>query len=165
MKNRPRIRLKLTTIDKLFEIAGWIALLLMWSLFVSQYAKLPNTIPIHFNAAGIADGFGNKTTLFMLPVIASVLFIGMTLLNQFPHIFNYPVKITEENAFWHYTKATQMIRYLKFIIVAVFGFLMFKTIQTATDKSDGLGSWFTITMLILIFVPLLYYLIQVFRKR
>lgn len=165
MKKRPKIHLELTVIDKLLEIVGWIAVLLMWALLLSQYAKLPEIIPIHFNAAGKADGFGNKATILMLPIIASMLFVGMTALNRFPHIFNYPVKITEGNAFWQYTKATRMIRYLKFIIVAVFGFLMFKTMQMAVDKTDGLGSWFTIAMLVLIFVPLLYYLVQSFRKR
>jgi len=117
---RPKIKLVLTTTDKVFEIIGWLALLMLWILTIINYSNLPNMIPIHYNGAGQADGFGGKGVLFMLPLIASVLFIGLTLLNKFPHVFNYPTSITTENALRQYSNATRMIRYLKFIIVFIF---------------------------------------------
>ena len=165
MQNRPKIKPELSVLDKLMEIVGWIALAMLWALLLSDYNKLPDTIPTHFSAEGKVDAFGNKNTILILPVIATIVFVGMTVLNLFPQIFNYPVKITEENAFKQYIKATRIIRYLKFIIVVIFGFIMFKTMQIAIGKSSELGSWFTIAMLVLIFAPLLHYLIQSFLER
>ena len=40
--------------------------------FIAQmalYPSLPETIPIHWNAAGEIDGWGSKTTLFMLNLL------------------------------------------------------------------------------------------------
>ncbi|MEG1464866.1 MAG: DUF1648 domain-containing protein, partial [Mucinivorans sp.] len=59
--NRPRIKLKPTTIDKILEITGWGILFVMWVLVVVNYSKLPDIIPIHFNAEVAVDGYGSKS--------------------------------------------------------------------------------------------------------
>ena len=107
---RPKIRIELTTADKAVEILGWFSLLAIWIFTIASYSNLPDTIPIHYNGAGKADGFGSKINMLMLPFIATILFVGMTVANKFPHVFNYPTKITEENALRQYTNATRMMR-------------------------------------------------------
>tara|TARA_R100000935_G_scaffold1439_1_gene4563 strand:- start:122016 stop:122447 length:432 start_codon:yes stop_codon:yes gene_type:complete len=47
-----------------------IALILLSFLFPAfYYTQLPEEIPIHFNAAGEADGFGKKSTIWLLPIL------------------------------------------------------------------------------------------------
>jgi hydrogenase-4 membrane subunit HyfE len=58
-----------------------------------------------------------------------------------------------------------MIRYLKLIIVAIFGLIAFKTIQNATGQADGLGVWFLPLALGLIFIPLTYYIIKILKTK
>lgn len=142
MGKRPRIKIKLTPLDKALEIFGWLVILVMWGWAAAKFSSLPDIIPTHYNGAGEADGFGEKTAIFSLPLIASILFAGMTLLNRFPHIFNYPVDITEENALRQYVNATRLIRYTKIIFVVFFGIIELKTIQNAAGEADGLGMWF-----------------------
>lgn len=163
MNERPKIKLELTTIDKTFEILGWVSILAIWVLTITSYTNLPDTIPIHYNAAGQADGFGGKTTILTLPLIATILFIGMTILNKFPHIFNYPTNITADNAFRQYTNATRLIRYLKFIIVIIFGLIALQTIRNVNGQTNGLGVWFLPLTLGLIFIPLTYFVIKSFK--
>ncbi|MFM7765447.1 MAG: DUF1648 domain-containing protein, partial [Sphingomonadales bacterium] len=127
--------------------------------------NLPDTIPTHYNGAGQADGFGGKGYILTLPLIATVLFIGLTILNKFPHIFNYPTNITQDNALRQYTNATRLIRYLKFIIAVIFGLIAFKTIQNANGQADGLGIWFLPLTLGLIFIPLTYYIIKTLKTK
>ena len=164
MKNRPKIELQLTQRDKILEVIGWILLIGTWILTFTNYFDLPETIPIHFNAAGEADGFGSKKTILALPIISTLLFIGMTFLNKYPHVFNYPNEITEENALSQYTNATRILRYLKVIIVLIFGGIVFMTIQNVNGKADGLGTWFLPLSMILIFMPILYLLISGNKK-
>jgi hypothetical protein len=95
-----------------------------------------------------------------LPLVATVLFIGLTILNKFPHIFNYPTEITEDNALRQYTNATRLIRYLKVIIVVIFGLIAFETIRHANGQTEGLGIWFLPMTMGLIFIPLIYFLIK-----
>jgi uncharacterized membrane protein len=164
MEERPKIKLELTTADKTFEIIGWLLVISVWGLTITNYANLPETIPTHYNGAGQADRFGGKATILTLPLIATVLFVGLTiLLNKFPHIFNYPTNITQDNALRQY--ATRMIRYLKLIIVVIFGLIEFKTIQIANGQADGLGIWFLPMTLGLIFIPLIYFVVKLFKAK
>ncbi|MEQ1586587.1 MAG: DUF1648 domain-containing protein [Cyclobacteriaceae bacterium] len=163
MEVRPKIKLELTTADKTFEIVGWLLIVAVWGLTITNYSNLPSTIPTHFNASGQADGFGGKSTILTLPLIATILFIGLTVLNGFPQVFNYPTNITHDNAFRQYTNATRLIRYLKLIIVFIFGLIAFKTIQNANGEADGLGVWFLPLTMGLIFIPLTYFVVKSFK--
>ena len=163
MDKRPRLRLPLTTVDKLVEFIGLLLLIATWILSVMSFSELPETIPIHYNSAGEADSFGEKTYIFTLPIIATVLYIGMSILNKHPHVFNYPTKITEKNALAQYTTATRIIRLLKLIIILVFGFILFKTIQNATGHTDGLGTWFLPVTIGLFSIPVIYPIFKAMR--
>lgn len=163
MNDRPKIKLELTTTDKIFEILGWTSILAVWVLTVISYTNLPDTIPIHYNIAGDADGFGGKDTILTLPLIATVFFVGMTILNKFPHVFNYPTNITADNALRQYTNATRLIRYLKLIFVVIFGLIAVQTIRNANGQTSGLGVWFLPLILGVIFIPLTYYVIKSFK--
>ena len=90
MGERPKLKLELTKIDKAVEIMAWLLICADWALVINTYKSLPNIIPTHYNGAGLADGFGDKSMIFTLPLVATVLFVGLTILNRFPHIFNYP---------------------------------------------------------------------------
>lgn len=159
-EERPKIKLIPTNADKLVDLLGWIVLLAMWGWTFTHYSTLPDTIPTHFNASGEADGFGSKASLIALPIIATLLFIGLTVLNRYPHIFNYPTSITQDNALQLYTLATRMLRYLKLVLALVFGGIEFMTIQNATGKEAGLGAWFLPLTLVLVFLPLIYFVVK-----
>ncbi|MFM7638826.1 MAG: DUF1648 domain-containing protein [Bacteroidota bacterium] len=158
-----KIKLELTTTDKTFEILGWVSIFAVWVLTITNYTNLPDTIPTHYNGAGQADGFGGKGNILTLPLIATVLFIGLTILNKFPHVFNYPTNITTDNALQQYTNATRMIRYLKFIIVVIFGLIALQTIRNASGQRSGLGVWFLPLTLGLIFISMTYFVIKSFK--
>jgi uncharacterized membrane protein len=165
VEERPKIKLELTAADKIFEIIGWLLIIVIWGLTIANYSNLPETIPTHYNGAGQADGFGGKATILTLPIIATILFIGLTVLNQFPHVFNYPTNITQDNAFRQYTNATRLIRYLKLVVVFIFVLIVYKTIQHANGKADGLGVWFLPLTMGLIFIPLIYFVSKSFKAK
>jgi uncharacterized membrane protein len=164
-EERPKLKIQLNPTDKVFELLGWGVLLALWVWTGMSYSNLPDTIPTHLNAAGEADGFGRKASIFGLPVVASLLYIGLTLLNRVPHIFNFPTPVTQDNALPQYTNATRMIRYLKFILVLVFAGISYQTIQQANGTGEGLGVWFLPLTLVLIFIPLIYFVIKSFQTK
>jgi len=165
MNKRPRMKLQLNQTDKILEVLGWVSVVGIWALTLTNYSILPEIIPIHFNGAGKADGFGNKTHIFVLPIISTLLFIGLTTLNKHPHIFNYPSQITKENAVHQYTNATRMMRVLKLVIVVLFGLIVFRKIQIVNGHADGLGTWFLPLTMGMIFIPMLYFLIKSLKKK
>lgn len=162
MHHHPKQVLPFTGSDRVLEFLGWMALVILWCYTFMHYARLPETIPIHFNAGGQADGFGGKPVLLVLPVVATVLFIGMTVLNRYPHLFNYPVAIDAVNAMTQYTNATRMIRWLKLMIVLVFGLLTMHVVGSV--HGHGLGPWLVPVILALVLLPLAFFLARAFRK-
>jgi len=165
MEFRPKIKPELTSTDRLLEIAGWAMLTFIWIITLFHYRNLPDIIPSHFNVTGQADGFGPKVSILILPLIGSLAFIGLTILNQFPQVFNYPVKITAENAANQYTMATRMIRYLKLSILVIFSVIVWSSSYAAIHETNSIGIWLLPAMMIVIFVPLGYYIFKSFQAK
>lgn len=141
---RPRIQVKKTPVDIVIEIIGILGLILLISLPIYYFEQLPETIPKHFGANGEPDGFSGKGAIWTLPIIGVVLFVGLFWLKKYPHIFNYPQQVTEENAERLYTIGIKMITMISAIITCVFAYIMYSTIQTALGHKNGLGTWFSL---------------------
>ncbi len=160
MNQRPKLRLTLSKADKIIEILGWVLLTTHWILTAVNYQNLPEVIPTHYNASGVADGFGDKWLILTLPLVATVLLVAMTIVNRFPHLFNYPATITKDNALSQYTHATRLIRLLKVVVTVIFNLLTYQTIRHANQQSQGLETWFLPFVLGLVFIPLAYFAVK-----
>lgn len=165
MEQRPKLKLHLSNFDILLEVMGWLILSLIWIYVLIKYTTLPETIPTHYNLSGEADGFGSKFTILTLPLIATFIFIGLTVLNKYPHIFNYPTQITQKNALEQYTIATGMIRVLKLMVVIVFGLIALQTIRNTGSQANSLGSWMLPVTMGMIFLPLIYFIVKMVKTK
>ena len=165
MEERPRLKLELSTLDKALEIAGWLIFASLWLLTIVSWKLLPEIIPDHFNASGHPDHYGSKAIMLSMPVLASILFIGMSVLNKYPHVFNYPVGITSENASFQYKNSTRMVRFLKVAILIFFFYLAAMTYRTATSLSGGLGWWFLPLTVAIVLIPLFYFIRTAFSHK
>ena len=165
MEKPPKISLEIKTPDYLVEIPGWALLAFLWGIVIFNYSDMPHTIPTHFSISGKPDNYGNKNFLFFLPVIGTILFLGMTLLTRFPQKFNYPVKIAEEIAERQYINAIRAINYFKFIILLLFLLISAGIIQTAYDNSSGIGRCFLPLLLVLVIIPVIYFIIRSIRMK
>lgn len=161
----PKINIELSSSDKLIEVISWITFIFVWAIIAVNYSTLPDMIPTHFDAIGQPDNFGNKAMIFILGFILTFVFGMMTLLNKVPHIFNYPVKITGENAHYQYKNATKLIRYIRLSIVFLFTYIIIMTIKIAHNEAVGLGIWSLAVFLVIIFGPILNYLYNSFQTK
>lgn len=164
-KNRPRLKLERTNFDNLLENLGWLLLIIIWIKVIFSFNQLPDSIPTHFSLEGEVDGYGSKWTLFILPVAATIAYIGLTVLNRFPHIFNYLVEITAENAERQYTIATKMIRVLKLGLVVLFGSISMMTISGAKSEATPIIPVFLPVITILVILPLIYYVYKSIKSK
>jgi uncharacterized membrane protein len=159
-ENRPRLKIKLTTLDWIIEFAAFSFLIILIILPIIYYNQLPDTIPSHFNAAGVPDDYGGKSTLWFLPVTGVFMWVLITVVSAFPQIYNFPVKITPENALMQYRLASSLLRVLKTVILIIFAFLSFQTIRTAGGTASGLGKAFLPVFLILVFGVIIIYVVR-----
>lgn len=142
MENRPQIEIPLTTFDKIQEKGAWILFLTLWCAPFWFWTSLPEQVPTHFGFDGSPDHWGSKNTIFLLPIITTFLFALLTIVNRYPHSFNYLKPITPENALGQYTSATRMIRKLKMLLLFWFNVILWQIVQTAQGMQQMLGKGF-----------------------
>ncbi len=166
MKKQPKIKLEKTKIDFVLELLTLAILILYWAFVFSRLKDLPNSIPVHFDFQGNANRFGLKYELLIIPSIATLIFVLLFFLNKFPHIFNYPVKITEENAERIYIFTTRFIRLLNLLLLTMFYFISFAAIKAAQSGSNKIQ----VAVLFVIFVGsilslLIYYVVKIHKLK
>jgi len=110
---KSKFKIELTIGDWFLEAVGAVALVLSFALVARSYNDLPAIIPKHFGISGQADGFGDKTILWSLPIIGLIAYLGLTIGTRFPQLINYPFEITPENEVRQYKNAVAMTRFLK----------------------------------------------------
>jgi uncharacterized membrane protein len=164
-KTRPRIKIRRTTPDWVIEFLAFAFLIILIALPLIFANDLPERIPTHFNFAGEPDDYGTKMTLWLLPVIGTIMYLGMTIVESFPYIYNYPVEITQENAVNQYRLATRLIRILKTIILIIFSFISYGTIKTALGNTTGLGKAFLPVFLLLTFSVIIIFIAKSLNNR
>ena len=162
---RPRIPVRKDFSDWLIEIIGACFSVIMIGLPIYYYSELPDIIPSHFNAAGEPDDYNEKSVIWTLPIMGLITYLGLLFLNQYPHIFNYPTPITEQNAEHQYRIATKLIRTLNMVIVVGFSYISYSTIQAAFEQQIGLGTLFLPLFLLSIFGVVGFYLYTAFKRR
>lgn len=129
--SRPYLDLPWTGLEKVLEVialAGWLGTLVLVGL---NWHTLPEQIPRHYNLVGEVDAYGGKSTVLLLPVVSSVLWASLTLLSRYPHIYNYLVEITEQNAARQYRLARRLIISLKAIVAVLFLGITWHVIDSA----------------------------------
>lgn len=147
---RPILKLKKERLDIILEGSAFLMLSLTWLMVIIQYRGLPDVIPTHFNAVGEADNWGSKGFIFVLPMVALVLSVLMNKIADLPHLHNYSVKITEENAEEKYRKSARFLRTTILWMNVVFFFLVILILKSIGPSRGKIGFW----VLPLIFISL-----------
>ncbi|WP_062702259.1 DUF1648 domain-containing protein [Chryseobacterium indologenes] len=80
-----------------FDILNFGLVIFFWRFTLKQYKTLPEKIPVHFDFYGKADHFGGRKFAFLMPGVASALFIAITFIIRYANAVNFPVEITEQN--------------------------------------------------------------------
>ncbi|MGG1687271.1 DUF1648 domain-containing protein [Pseudalkalibacillus sp. NRS-1564] len=165
MTDRPIIKIEKSILQKLFDIAGLVFLCLSLGYLLLNWSGLPSEVPIHFDVAGQADHWGSKLVLFFLPIFGILLWGGLSMLERYPHVFNYVVHITKGNAELQYRTAVALIHFLKNTIALMFSVITIETISMANGSQVGLIPWILPVFLTLIFGSIIICIIQSIRWR
>lgn len=150
-KKIPVLKLPLTKYELIFETLSIIGLLLLLTLTIVSWSDLPERIPTHFGFSGNPDGWGGKGSLAFLPIIAFLMHMLLSVVSKYPHTFNYPWKITEENAKVQYKYARSLLISLKAETIWSFIYIQWATIRVAFGKATGLGILYLPIFMILMF--------------
>ena len=163
--SRPVIPLQLSVLDKFLEAASLVLLVYLIAMTLVIYYRLPEEIPVHFNAAGEVNRYGNKSTILIFAVIAPFLYVIFTVLNKYPHKFNYPVHITPGNALKQYIYVTRFLRAMKTSILFFFILLVHVIYKAVQSQNGALNPLLLPALMALIFIPIVIYFIYAWREK
>ncbi|MEH7109958.1 DUF1648 domain-containing protein [Bacillus sp. JJ1764] len=149
MKQRPILTISMTSSEKVIKVFSILLIVGQFIYLFYLYKGLPDKVPVHFNAMGKADGWGGKGSIWTIPIIESLLFITLSFVERYPHVYNYPVRITEENAPRLYFEARRMMVILNFEIVLLLSLITWESVQVAKGM-DSHGGWFLPVFLFII---------------
>ena len=152
------MKLKTSWYDIFVEIMCLALLFGILLYLLINWSSIPDKIPGHYNAMGEIDRMGSKGELFVLPIISWLMYLGLTIVEKFPQVWNTGVKVTEENRERVYRVLKDMLGTMKLITVAIFVYL---TINTA--QAVSLSVWFLPVFLIIIFGSIIFYIIKLIR--
>lgn len=140
-ENRPKLKINKTKSQKVIELITLACIAFCFLYPAMHYSSLPEQVPMHFNYKGEVDSHGSKFSVWILSIIAGVTVYGMYKLSQYPHIFNYPVEITKDNAEKHYTNAVKMLAYMNVLIAILFAIICYQVVNIALNKGNQFGQW------------------------
>lgn len=165
--DRPKIKVEKNSFDYIIEYSSFAIVILSVIYTIFHFKNLPDLIPMHFNFSGEVNRYDNKNSIIALHFFEIITVYGIYYLNRFPQVFNYPQKITEENAAKNYKAATRMMRYMNFFIALLFGTISIEIINISLAKSTLLNPisnyLFILALTGVLVVPVLG-LIDMYRK-
>lgn len=153
------MKTKLDKSDKIWEAVSVILLLMNALLIAFTLPSLPDTIPIHFNFSGEADGWGNKNTLWLVFVVELPIYAMFTYLS-----FNsgfYRSRMTEKNLAEQYRITSKMARTVKAFILLAFIFLTLFVLKSAQGQWQQQIPFLFLIFFGLIIPPCLYYAVKI----
>ena len=124
----------------LIDSLSLVALLVGWWIALSSYPRLPARIPVHFNLAGEADGWGGRAMIFLLPVLQAGLAVLFQYILQHAHAGEKPLPAA----------AALPLRVLIFEMQLMFTWLTWRISENAFERARGLSVWFLPVVLLVL---------------
>lgn len=159
MYSRPKFSLKKDQVIQTLEVISLLIVLITTGITLIYYSQLPEIIPIHFNAHGVVDGYGSKYMIWILVIMIIVSFFGMRQFSKYPHLFNYPVKITEDNAKFQYKLAQRLMAIINVCVSLLMSYLIVITLLNSMNIITDSGNYFLPVTIGIIFTPIIIYFI------
>ena len=154
------MKIKKSKFDIIIEAYCLLCLVGLLIFLIIDWKYIPNEIPGHYNAMGEIDRITSKGSLLVLPIIAWIMYIGMTVIEKYPQVWNTGVSVTEENKDRVYRTLKNMMGTIKLLLIAVFTYL---TVNSAMAKP--LPAMFLPVFLTLMFGSLIFFIVKLVKAK
>jgi uncharacterized membrane protein len=127
-----------------------------------HYAELPQKVPKHFDAHGVVNEWGDKSSLWTLVGVACSVYLAMTLFRFLPaKAISLPVPAERRAAAM--PVAFAMVGWMKAEMAWIFAVVTWSLVAVAQGRSKGLSPWFTPALLVTVSGTVAYYFWQMTR--
>jgi uncharacterized membrane protein len=125
--------------------------------------RLPDVIPVHFDAAGHPNGWDSPTSFIILPILSLGLFLLLTVIARFPSIFNYPAELTEANRDRLQSLTIDLLAWMKLELVCIFAATQWMCLHLARHPEPESFSVILIVPIGMLFATIAWYIVALLR--
>ena len=147
------------TIRELIALAGVVFAVAVVADF---YSQLPERIATHFNGAGVANGFGARSALWLLVGIAVLLYSALSAINFVPGVVNLKRPLAPEREKAVLAESMAMVGWIKAEVCWMFAYLCLAMVRNGMGLQVGIGAWFLPVTLVVVFGTCAVYLVRIF---
>jgi uncharacterized membrane protein len=151
---------RVKTLRELIAAAG---LVFSAAVVADFYSRLPERIATHFNGEGVANGFGARSTLWVLVGIALLLYSTLSVINFVPRIVNLKRPLAPDQDKALLAESMAMVGWIKAEVCWMFAYLCLAMVRNGMGLQVGIGSWFLPLTLVVVFGTCGFYLTRIFR--
>ncbi|SFJ05978.1 MULTISPECIES: DUF1648 domain-containing protein [unclassified Bacillus (in: firmicutes)] len=152
-----------TILEKWLDGLSLIGIVLMLIYIGFMWSSLPHVIPTHFGFDGEADGFGGKGNIFIHPTVGLGFYILFHVLSRFPHLFNYPSHVTEEQKQQLYIHSRTLLGWLQFEIITFGVYSAWENVQIAMQREVEYSTISVVIFLGILFSTMIFYIVRSLR--
>lgn len=129
------------------EICAFLILVFIWGFVIFNFKDLPEVVPVHFGGDGKADGFGSKNSIWMLPILATMMFLLFYYLsrNSDSQLLNLP-----KNVKTNPPVSRLIVQILCLTIISMVATITYGSVLTAMDEAGGLNILIMYTLLFIL---------------
>ena len=148
------------TLRELIAVAG---LVFSAAVVADFYSRLPERIATHFNGEGVANGFGARSTLWLLVGIALLLYSTLSVINFVPRIVNLKRPLAPDQDKALLAESMAMVGWIKAEVCWMFAYLCLAMVRNGMGLQVGIGSLFLPVTLVVVLGTCAVYLMRIFR--
>jgi uncharacterized membrane protein len=149
----------LKTIRELMAVAG---LVFSAAVVADFYSRLPERIATHFNGEGVANGFGARSTLWVLVGIVFLLYWTLTAIDFVPRIVAVKRPLAPEREKAALMESMALVGWIKAEVSWMFAYLCLAMVRNGMGLQVGLGWWFLPVTLVVVLGTCAVYLVRIF---
>lgn len=106
---------------KIVNVLGWVVLIAMFVYVAMIWNSLPDQIPMHYNLQGEIDSYGGPAFILIMPIVMSLLFIMIAVIEHHPGIWNIPVEVCESAKEKIYESMALTLVTIRFLLILFAG--------------------------------------------
>ena len=126
------------------------------------YSRLPERIATHFNAAGVANGFGTRSTLWVLVGIAVLLYLILSVVGSLQGVVSLKRPLAPEREKVVLTESMEMVGWIKVEVCWMFAYICLAMVRNGMGLQTGLGPWFLPLTLVVVLGTCAFYMARIF---
>ena len=164
-RSRPVLDIPRAPLETLLMTLTVLGVIAVIAITFWAWSTLPVIVPTHYGLSGKPNAYGGKGFLLIMPVL-SILLAGLLLfVARYPHTYNYPWPITQENAPRQYYLARLLIRWIMLEVVWVLCGVQCGLIFASQTHFAGVMILFAPAIMIALIVTIAFYWRSAARAR